>query len=86
MTNKSTIWDDTYGCAEKYRSPTALYLLSMLSHTYKILIDCGVGSPVHGKDVVFCYIPENYSKVDILVWNQYFTLNVFYSNGINQWS
>ena len=59
MKNKSTIWDNTDGCAEKYTCPTALYLLSMLSHTYNIVIYCGFGSPVHGKDVVFCYITEN---------------------------
>ena len=48
MTKKSTIREDKYGCAEQYRCSTELYLLSMLSHTYKILIDCVVEAPEHG--------------------------------------
>ena len=34
----STIWEDADGCAEKYRFTNALYLLSMLAHTYNIII------------------------------------------------
>ena len=52
MTKKSTIWENTDGCAEQYKCTTALYLLSILSHAYNIVIDSGVGAPVHGKDVV----------------------------------
>ena len=52
MTNKSNIWENTDGCAEKYRCKTSLYLLSILSHAYNIVIDCGVASPGHGKYVV----------------------------------
>ena len=52
MTTKSTIWENTDGCADKYRCATALYLVSMLSHAYKTLFDSGVGSPGHGKYVV----------------------------------
>ena len=52
MTKKSTIWENTYRCDEKYRCATALFLFSMLFHAYKILIDSGVGAPGHGKYVV----------------------------------
>ena len=48
MTKKSTIREDKYGCAEQIRCSTELYLLSMLSHTYKILIHCVVEAPEHG--------------------------------------
>ena len=53
MTNKGTIWDNTDGCADQYICATALYLLSMLSHAYKIVISHGVGEYRHDKDVVY---------------------------------
>ena len=49
---KSNIWENTDGCAEQYICATAIYSLSMLYHAYNIVIDCGVGAPVHGKYVV----------------------------------
>ena len=45
MTNNSTKWDNTQGCSDQYICATPLYLLSMFYHSYKILIDCGVGAP-----------------------------------------
>ena len=47
-----TIWENMDGCAEQYRCITALYVLSMLEHAYNIIIDCVVGPPVHGREVV----------------------------------
>ena len=35
----STIWNNNGGCSEQYRFSTKLYLLSMLAHTYNIIID-----------------------------------------------
>ena len=52
MTNKSAIWHNIYGRDEKFKCATALYSLSMLSHTYNIVIDSGVGAYGNGKDVV----------------------------------
>ena len=51
--NKSTIWENIYECAEQYRYTTKLYLLSMLSHEYNILIGRGVGAPGNREDVVY---------------------------------
>ena len=48
----STIWENTDGCEDKYFCKTALYLLSMLAHTYNIIIDSGVGASGHGIKVV----------------------------------
>ena len=53
MTNKSTIWDNIYGCADKYRCTTVLYLLSTFYHAYKILIYHDVGASGHGKYVAY---------------------------------
>ena len=52
MTNKITISENAEGYADKYRCTIALQLLLILSHTYSIVIDFGVGTPGHGKDVV----------------------------------
>ena len=46
------MWENIDGCEEQYRCVTALYLLSMLEHAHNIIIDCGSGSPGHGREVV----------------------------------
>ena len=46
------IWENTDGCADQYHCVTVLYLLSMLAHVYNIIINCGVGAPGHGIEVV----------------------------------
>ena len=48
----SIIWENTDVCADQYGSATALYLLSMLAHTYNIIINHGVGAPGNGQEVV----------------------------------
>ena len=53
MTKKITKWKNTNGCDEKYICVTALYLLSMLYHAYKIVIDRSFGAPGHGKCIVY---------------------------------
>ena len=45
-------WENTHGCAEKYRCASALYLMSFLSQCFSIIIDKGIISPGNGKDVV----------------------------------
>ena len=50
--NKSTIMEDTDGCAKQYRSASSLYLMSAISMKYDVVIDCAIGAPGHGKDVV----------------------------------
>ena len=47
-----TISENTKSCAEKYRCETVLYLLSMLEHAYNIIVDCGVGAPGIGREVI----------------------------------
>ena len=46
------IWENMDGCKGQYSCATALYLLSMLAHVYNIIIDCGVVSPVYGREVI----------------------------------
>ena len=49
---QSTTGENTYGYADQYWCETELYLPSILAHTYNIIIDCGVGSIGHGREIV----------------------------------
>ena len=51
-TSLSTIWENTDGCAEQYKCASALYLMSVMSQTYSLIIDRGISAPGHGKEVV----------------------------------
>ena len=46
------IWENTDGCAEQYICASALYLMSVMSQCYSIIIDRGISTPDHGKEVV----------------------------------
>ena len=48
----STTCENNDGCAEQYRCASALYLLSVISQTYSLIIDWGISAPGHGKEVV----------------------------------
>ena len=43
---------NTYECAEHYICDTELYLFSMLSQVYNIIIDCGFISTRHDRELV----------------------------------
>ena len=43
---------NTDGCAEQYRYASALYLMSVMSQTYSIIIDRGISAPGHGNEVI----------------------------------
>ena len=51
-TSLSKIRENTDGCAEKYRCASAMYLMSVMSQTYLIIIDLGIIAPGHGEEVV----------------------------------
>ena len=48
----STIWENTDGCAEQYRCATTLYLISMFSRAFSVIIYRGISTPGHGIEVV----------------------------------
>ena len=71
-TSLSTIWENTDGCAEQYRCASALYLMSVMSQTYSIIIYRSISAPGHGKEVVYGlnavdkrYIYQLMSKVQL---------------------
>ena len=47
-----TLWENAYGCAKHYRRAMQLYLLSMLSQSYYVIIDRGVSATGHVRYVV----------------------------------
>ena len=49
----SIIWGNTYGCVDHYRFFTVLYLISMLSQAFYVIIDRGIIEPGHGREVVY---------------------------------
>ena len=40
----STIWENTYGCSDKYRCVTSLYLPLILAHAYNIIVYLSIGT------------------------------------------
>ena len=48
----SKVWENTDGCAAKYRCASTLYLMSVMSQCYSGIIDCGINAPGNGKYVV----------------------------------
>ena len=50
-TSLSTILENTDGCAEIYTCASELYLMSVMSQTYSIIIDRGISAPWHEKEV-----------------------------------
>ena len=68
----STIWENTDVCSEQYRCASALYLMSVMSQTYSLIINRGISEPGHGKELVDglnavdkCYIYQLMSKVQL---------------------
>ena len=51
-TSLSTIWENTDGFSKQYRCASALYLMSVMSQCYSIIIYWGISAPGHGKEVV----------------------------------
>ena len=49
----SNIWENTDIYSEHYRCAAALFLLSVLSKFYNIIIDLGVSAPGHGREVEY---------------------------------
>ena len=42
----------TNGCAEKYICASALYLMSVMSQCYYVVVDKVISAPGHGKEVL----------------------------------
>ena len=49
----STIYEDTDDCAKQYRFALDKYLITVLSSSYGITMDCAINSLGHEKKVVY---------------------------------
>ena len=72
----STIWENTDGCSEQYICASALYLMSVMSQCYSVIIYRGISTPGHGKEVVYglnaadkLYIYQLMSNVQLRISN-----------------
>eukprot|EP00957_Ditylum_brightwellii_P078478 5967207-Ditylum_brightwellii.AAC.1 len=48
----TTMWEETDGCGKQYMGATVIYLLSLISVRFNIVVDRAVGAPGHGRDIV----------------------------------
>ena len=49
MSGMSTLWEDTYVCANKYMCDFDIYLMTVLSSSYGIIMDDAINQPGHEK-------------------------------------
>ena len=52
MYSMSTLWEDTNGYSNQYICDLAIYLMTVLSSLYGIIMDRVINEPGHGKNVV----------------------------------
>ena len=51
VSGMSTVWWYIGGCAKQYRCALAIYLMTVLSYSYTIIMDRSINAPGHGKNV-----------------------------------
>ena len=52
VSGMSTVWEDTDDCAKKHRCDLTIYLMTVLSSSYGIIMDRAINAPGHGNNVV----------------------------------
>ena len=52
MSAVSILWEDTNGYANKYRCDLSIYLITVLSSSYGIIMNPAINEPGHGKSIV----------------------------------
>ena len=51
MSGISTVWEDTDGCAKKYKCALAIYLMTVLSSSYGIIMYRKINAPGHENNI-----------------------------------
>ena len=51
VSGMSTVWEDAAGCAKKYRFALAIYLMTVMSSSYGIIMYSAINAPGHGNNV-----------------------------------
>ena len=52
MSGMSTVWEDTGGFEKQYRCALAIYLMTVLSSSYGIIMNRAINAPGNGKNAV----------------------------------
>ena len=52
VSGMSTVWEDTDSCAKQYMCSLDIYLMTVISYLYGIIMDIAINAPVHGNNVV----------------------------------
>ena len=52
LSGMSTVWEDTNGCAKKYIFALDIYLMTVLSSSNVIIMDCVMNARCHVNNVV----------------------------------
>ena len=47
-----TVWEGTYGCSKKYRCALVVYLMTVLTDSYGIIMGHKINAPGHGNNVI----------------------------------
>ena len=47
----TTVWGDTDGCEKQYMCALYIYLMTVLSYLYGIVMDCEINAPGNEKNV-----------------------------------
>ena len=48
----SKVWEDSDGCANQHIFPLTIYLMTVVSSLYEIIMDNSINEPDHGNNVV----------------------------------
>ena len=48
----STVWEDTDSCSNQFRCSLDLYLMTVLSSSYGVIIDCTINAPGHRNNYI----------------------------------
>ena len=59
----STVWEDTVGCAKQYMCDLDIYLMTVLSSSYGIIMNRAINAPVPGKMLLM-----NWMQRENVIW------------------
>ena len=53
VSSMSTVWEDIDGCENQYRCDLSIYLMTVLSSSYSIIMDLAMNAPCHGNNFIY---------------------------------
>ena len=68
MSSVSTVWEDTDGCANQYMCALDIYLMTVLSYSYGVIMDLANNAPGHGEKLLMESIQRT-NVISVVKWN-----------------